>query len=274
MFMRRIKHWLVAAAGFDANVILPGVFIGSVSSATDLNSLKKHQITHILTILHNAQPNRFPNDIVYHVIKAIDDESTNMLEYLEEALHFIDEARSKGGSVLVHCHAGMSRSGSVVIALVMRDKQISFKEAWAFVAEGRSIVRPIEHFRKQLLLFEKLGFKVDKTHPDYIQFCKEQRMHASLTQLHDSAPSAALYSVASLSASFIDVLTSQIRSQPCDSKSSEQLQDQKDVDVIEAKKITEPETILSERADVPIVTEQKSSTDTFKTETAITKVDE
>src|SRR3989440_10190552 len=54
------------------------------------------------------------------------------------------------------------------------------------VAEGRSIVRPIEHFRKQLQLYEKMGYKVDQNHPDYIEFWREhfekqdeKRMEAS-----------------------------------------------------------------------------------------------
>jgi len=192
---------MVAAVGFDADVVLPGLYIGSISSTTDLEALKKNQITHILTILHNDIRNKFTDDIVYKWIQAVDDETTNMLDYLEDALSFIDDARAKGGSVLVHCHAGMSRSGSVVIGLVMRDKQICFKEAWAFVTCGRSIVRPIEHFRQQLTIYEKCGFKVDKNHPEYIQFWKEHKLQSSLAHLNQDSTLSSVTS--SLSASFV-----------------------------------------------------------------------
>jgi len=207
MFVKRIKHWVIAALGFDANMVVPGLFIGSYSSTTDLAALKKNNITHILTILQNPPPNKFPDDFTYKVINAVDDETTNMLDYLETALDFIDQARAHGGSVLVHCHAGMSRSGSIGIALVMRDQQLSFKDAWAFVAEGRSIVRPIEHFRKQLQLYEKMGYKVDKNNSEYIEFWRQHEAAKAEAEQKRELCEASLQSSADSTTSLVSAET-------------------------------------------------------------------
>lgn len=38
-----------------------------------------------------------------------DTENENLLDYLDVCLDFVDESRKEGGSVLVHCFAGVSR---------------------------------------------------------------------------------------------------------------------------------------------------------------------
>jgi hypothetical protein len=52
--------------------------------------------------------------------------------------------------VLVHCAAGVSRSGSVVIDFVMHDMGISFQAAKALVRKSRPDVRPNVAFERQL----------------------------------------------------------------------------------------------------------------------------
>ena len=43
----------------------------------------------------------------------------NLLEYLPSAFQFIQGAIDRGEAVLVHCNAGVSRSGSVCVAWLM-----------------------------------------------------------------------------------------------------------------------------------------------------------
>uniref|UniRef100_A0A3P9L8N5 protein-tyrosine-phosphatase n=1 Tax=Oryzias latipes TaxID=8090 RepID=A0A3P9L8N5_ORYLA len=43
----------------------------------------------------------------------------DLLPWIPKALHFIDAALSAGGSVLVHCAAGISRSPALAVAYVM-----------------------------------------------------------------------------------------------------------------------------------------------------------
>lgn len=55
---------------------------------------------------------------------------------------WIDEMRTQGRTVLVHCAAGVLRSASFVIAYIMKKKSLNFKKAYKYVKEKRSVIFP------------------------------------------------------------------------------------------------------------------------------------
>ena len=59
------------------------------------------------------------------------------------------------GKTLVHCAAGSSRSGSIVVAYLMKMKFLTLKEGLSFAKSKRSIIHPNEGFMKQLEIYEK-----------------------------------------------------------------------------------------------------------------------
>ena len=61
-----------------------------------------------------------------------------------------------GGKVLVHCHAGLSRSATVVTAFIMKTKGWALEQALDFVREKRPSIRPNE----ALLIFSLLKLHV------------------------------------------------------------------------------------------------------------------
>src|SRR5271154_6744959 len=97
--------------------IVEGLYLGNLKDASNEKLLQQYGITHILGLV-NGQP-RFDN-IIYLVYNNVDDHpNQNILQYFGQSISFIDKAINKGGKVLVHCFAGVSRSATIVIAYLM-----------------------------------------------------------------------------------------------------------------------------------------------------------
>lgn len=60
------------------------------------------------------------------------------------------------GCVLVHCHAGVSRSATVVIAYLMQEKDLTFDQAFSFASKKRPVIFPNMGFQRQLQEWERL----------------------------------------------------------------------------------------------------------------------
>lgn len=61
---------------------------------------------------------------------------------LHDCFAFIDEARSAGGRVLVHCTQGVSRSATITIAYCMWKLGLSYDEIFDQVKKIRHVVSP------------------------------------------------------------------------------------------------------------------------------------
>lgn len=66
--------------------------------------------------------------------------------YFDKGADFIYENLPKT-NVLVHCFAGVSRSTSIVIAYLMKYKDMKFDNAYEFVKSQRTCAWPNEGFR-------------------------------------------------------------------------------------------------------------------------------
>lgn len=70
-------------------------------------------------------------------------------------ISFADEAREHGYGVLVHCHAGVSRSATVTVAYIMKQQGLCLGDAYKFVKELRPVISPNLNFMGQLLKYER-----------------------------------------------------------------------------------------------------------------------
>ncbi|KAF7238154.1 Dual specificity protein phosphatase 12 [Varanus komodoensis] len=103
-------------------------------------------------------------------IPVLDQPQSDLLSHLDACAAFISRARERGGSVLVRCQAGVSRSVAVVTAYLMKTNKWPFEEAYAFVQTIKTDAKMNEGFEWQLKLYEKLGYEVDVTSAIYKQY--------------------------------------------------------------------------------------------------------
>ncbi|KAJ0254734.1 Dual specificity protein phosphatase 1 [Hirschfeldia incana] len=136
------------------SLIQQGLYLGSFAAASNKNALKSCNVTHILTVASSLRP-AHPHDFVYKVVPVVDKEDTNLEIYFDECIHFIDEAKKLGGSVLVHCFVGKSRSVTIVVAYLMKRHGMTLTQALQHVKSIRPVASPNAGFIRQLQDFER-----------------------------------------------------------------------------------------------------------------------
>ncbi len=77
------------------------------------------------------------------------------LEWLREQVAFVTAEKEAGRVVYVHCRAGVSRSGMVVVAYFMAKNGWTRDEAVSFVRGRRLVLNPNPAFRELLLEWER-----------------------------------------------------------------------------------------------------------------------
>ena len=96
------------------------LWIGSAADAASAPWLRQHRIGLVVNCTRHLPANAAGIRTVRVPVDDAPDECPAMLRYLPRAVRAIDAALSSGTNVLVHCHAGMSRSATVVAAYLTK----------------------------------------------------------------------------------------------------------------------------------------------------------
>lgn len=152
----------------DANQILPGLWLGSLSSVRRRDLLVKAGITHVITCLPYsdiAERNiEIPEGIHWTVVPVEDDLEDTIFPHIETVVNTIGNALKDGGCLLIHCLGGISRSPSLAVAFVMWRLRLRWAAAIAYVRERRVCVNPNGAFIKDLETFDRALYR-DETIP-------------------------------------------------------------------------------------------------------------
>jgi dual specificity phosphatase 12 len=149
-----------------------GLWLGDIKSAENLEALDKHKISHILTIL-DYKPTHIDKNRTYLYIYADDFQSTDLLtNEFEKCFEFVDKSIEKGHKVLIHCHAGVSRSSTIAAMYLMRKYSLTREQSIERLINKRrySIVMPNDGFIRQLDLFYQMNYKIDLENELYKEF--------------------------------------------------------------------------------------------------------
>lgn len=135
----------------------PHIYIGSLEALDDPEALDAAAITHILTVLDydHCDWDEF-NKFERLYIETGDIENVDIIQHFDATNNFLDTAVSKGGTVLVHCAFGISRSCTLVMAFLMSRRGKSFDEALETIRKGRPFAMPNMGFEGQLKTYEKM----------------------------------------------------------------------------------------------------------------------
>lgn len=89
----------------------------SILSARSSRSLTERRISHIISVCPDPIPAELPESGLTHMRIPVEDvDYADLLTHLPRACRFIDHALRNGGTVLVHCVQGLSRSATVIAA--------------------------------------------------------------------------------------------------------------------------------------------------------------
>jgi len=205
-----MPHHLVKKLQLDTHrpvcseVIKNSLFISSHVVASDIESLRRHGITHIVNVAADVCTNHFVGQFQYLTYYLKDANNEDISLHFYRTLTWMDDAMQNGGRVLVHCREGVSRSSTMVIAYLMWRYSIRFEQAHDRIRRVRPICNPNTGFTCQLLVLGKhLGltgngtqtppsdsvavFRVAPYHPmePFLQLCPALGAHWSSSPSFD-----------------------------------------------------------------------------------------
>lgn len=131
------------------------VYLGDWQSASNETVFDNLGIKHVVNCCKERNAFEDKEGFMYHNVSIVDHPSADISTYFEAVVDFIDQATKQKQKVLVHCHAGVSRSTTVVVAFLMKTKRWPYKKALNYVKQRRYIVDPNFGFVEQLRKFEE-----------------------------------------------------------------------------------------------------------------------
>eukprot|EP00026_Physarum_polycephalum_P003029 Phypoly_transcript_03038.p1 GENE.Phypoly_transcript_03038~~Phypoly_transcript_03038.p1 ORF type:complete len:836 (+),score=135.47 Phypoly_transcript_03038:48-2510(+) len=135
--------------------ILDFLFLSSRIPTANKDLLRQNGISHILNCAGDHCTNHFPDDFNYKTYYISDSSGEDITCLFYETIDFIEDARLHGGSILIHCSQGVSRSSSFVILYLMWQFRWDFNKAHAWVRKIRFISNPNPGFTGQLMQWYK-----------------------------------------------------------------------------------------------------------------------
>ncbi len=137
--------------------ITENLYIGAYWPRLNFDKMKKEGITAIVNLMEEKHY-RPPARIFSYLYKGFPDNTYPSHEYIEEILTFMDKhMKEKKGKVLVHCAMGISRSGGICVAWLLKENKMwGWKDGMDFVRKSRMIYPAVEIRESILDYFEPI----------------------------------------------------------------------------------------------------------------------
>lgn len=145
--------------------------IGNLASSKNKEFLSRKNVKYVLNLTNEMEESE---GLELKTILLEDDEDQEILPHLDAAFGFINKAakscltsstskKDKEGAdkatVLVHSYFGMSRSAAIVIAYLMKEKEMCLMDAYQHLKKRHPSVNPNDNFAVQLIRYEQKLFE-------------------------------------------------------------------------------------------------------------------
>ena len=135
------------------------LYIGNMENAENITNLNENGITCVVNTVEGEYENtktgkRFYGDrFQYLGFLSLDEESYPILKHFDEVYNFIEKARENNSKCLIHCMAGINRSGCLAAAYYMVFKGIGPISAVEHILQARERLLSNDGFIERLVRF-------------------------------------------------------------------------------------------------------------------------
>lgn len=133
------------------NHIIDNIYASSKEIAQDTYILEKYNITVIISL------NNIP---ATYIFDTKDDPNFDIIHICDQIYNIIINTSE---NILIHCDAGVSRTGTVLIYYVMKKYKYTYQQSYQYVKSKRSVIEPNPGFELSLRLLE-LEKNINNTH--------------------------------------------------------------------------------------------------------------
>ena len=138
--------------------VMPRLWVGGWAALSDdCRVLQQKKVTHVVSVI-SADQRKLPPFIRGHLYVRVDDTeeaAATLAAHFDEIAQFIEQARSGGGVVFVHCGAGISRAPTSACAYMIWKLRIPASNAIKLVRSARPCARPNVGFVAALKAWEQ-----------------------------------------------------------------------------------------------------------------------
>lgn len=115
------------------------IYVGNSNDSRDIDTLKRMGIRTVVNVAKDLEGPWFHGEFRNYKIPLLDGPGNEPYQYVI-ALQVIQALLSRGKKILLHCHAGQSRSPAIASAmLVLLRKASTLKQAYDIVGASRPI---------------------------------------------------------------------------------------------------------------------------------------
>ena len=109
------------------------LFCSGYQTAKKRDLLQTNKISHVINLTAHKYENLHGDIVTYSSFNFSDHENFDLTRSLKPVLAILKEKLSKKENVLVHCQKGISRAPSVIMAFLIRHRQMKYEDALKLV---------------------------------------------------------------------------------------------------------------------------------------------